>query len=182
MAEKLMPASELSEQISTAGKEASGTGNMKFMMNGAVTIGTLDGANVEMHEQVGDENIFLFGLRAHEVVIKKEKGYAPYEYYMRNQDLKAVIDRMNLGFRDGVSYSDLANRLLFGAGSPADEYMLMADFESYRLAQDKAIQTYQDPTAWNRMALVNIAKSGIFAADRSIRDYANNIWHVPTKL
>ena len=181
MAEKLMPASELSEQISTAGKEASGTGNMKFMMNGAVTIGTLDGANVEMHEQVGDENIFLFGLTANEVVEKKEKGYAPYEYYMRNQDLKAVVDRLSAGFRDGVSYGDLANRLLFGAGSPADEYMLLADFESYRLAQERAGRTYQDQTAWNRMALVNIAKSGIFAADRSIRDYANNIWHVPTK-
>ena len=181
LAEKLIPASELSEQISTAGKEASGTGNMKFMMNGAVTIGTLDGANVEMHQQVGDENIFLFGLTASDVVEKKEKGYAPYEYYMRNQDLKLVIDRLNQGFRDGVSYSDLANRLLFGAGSPADEYMLLADFESYRLAQDRAAATYADRTKWNQMALVNIAKSGIFASDRSIRDYANNIWHVPTR-
>ena len=181
LAEKLIPASELSEQISTAGKEASGTGNMKFMMNGAVTIGTLDGANVEMHQQVGDENIFLFGLTASDVVEKKEKGYAPYEYYMRNQDLKLIIDRLNQGFRDGVSYSDLANRLLFGAGSPADEYMLLADFESYRLAQARAAATYADRTKWNQMALVNIAKSGIFASDRSIRDYANNIWHVPTR-
>ena len=100
---------------------------------------------------------------------------------MRNQDLKLVIDRLNQGFRDGVSYSDLANRLLFGAGSPADEYMLLADFESYRLAQARAAATYADRTKWNQMALVNIAKSGIFASDRSIRDYANNIWHVPTR-
>ena len=181
LAEKLMPASELSEQISTAGKEASGTGNMKFMMNGALTIGTLDGANVEMHQQVGDENIFLFGLTADEVREKKQKGYAPYEYYMRNLDLKAVLDMLNAGFKDGVSYSDLANRLLFGAGCPADESMLLAEFESYRLAQERAARTYQDPKAWNRMALVNIAKSGVFAADRSIRDYAENIWHVPCK-
>ena len=182
LAEKLMPASELSEQISTAGKEASGTGNMKFMMNGALTIGTLDGANVEMHQQVGDENIFLFGLTANDVVEKKEKGYAPYEYYMRNQDLHTVVDRLTTGFKDGVGYGELANRLLFSAGSPADEYMLLADFESYRLAQARAASTYQDKETWNRMALVNIAKSGIFAADRSIRDYANNIWHVPTRI
>ncbi len=181
LAEKLMPASELSEQISTAGKEASGTGNMKFMMNGALTIGTLDGANVEMHQQVGDENIFLFGLNANEVQDMKRKGYAPYEYYMHNQDLKMVLDRLNAGFRDGVSYGDLTNRLLFGAGSPADEYMLLADFDSYRVAQERAARTYQDPAQWNRMALVNIAKSSIFAADRAIQDYAGNIWHVDTK-
>ena len=181
LAEKLMPASELSEQISTAGKEASGTGNMKFMMNGALTIGTLDGANVEMHQQVGDENIFLFGLNANEVQEMKRKGYAPYEYYMHNQDLKMVLDRLNAGFRDGVSYGDLTNRLLFGAGSPADEYMLLADFDSYRVAQERAARTYRDPAQWNRMALVNIAKSGIFAADRAIRDYAENIWHVDAK-
>ncbi len=181
LAEKLMPASELSEQISTAGKEASGTGNMKFMMNGALTIGTLDGANVEMHQQVGDENIFLFGLNADEVQDMKRKGYAPYEYYMHNHDLKMVLDRLNTGFRDGISYGDLTNRLLFGAGSPADEYMLLADFDSYRVAQERAQRTYQDPVKWNQMALVNIAKSGIFAADRAIRDYAENIWHVDTR-
>ena len=182
LAEKLMPASELSEQISTAGKEASGTGNMKFMMNGSLTIGTLDGANVEMHQQVGDENIFLFGLKAHEVAEKKSKGYRAYEYYMRDGLLKAVLDQITQGFGDGVSYSDIANRLLFGAnGGMADEYMLLADFESYREAHERAGRTYLDPKQWNKMALINIAKSGIFAADRSIRDYARDIWKVPAK-
>ncbi|WP_130848553.1 glycogen/starch/alpha-glucan family phosphorylase [Intestinimonas timonensis] len=182
LAEKLMPASELSEQISTAGKEASGTGNMKFMMNGALTIGTLDGANVEMHQQVGDENIFLFGLKAHEVAEKKSKGYRAYEYYMRDGLLKAVLDQITQGFGDGVSFSDIANRLLFGAnGGMADEYMLLADFQSYREAHERAGRTYLDPKQWNKMALINIAKSGIFAADRSIRDYARDIWKVPAK-
>ena len=182
LAEKLMPASELSEQISTAGKEASGTGNMKFMMNGALTIGTLDGANVEMHQQVGDENIFLFGLKAHEVSEKKSKGYRAYEYYMRDGLLKSVLDQITQGFGDGVSYSDITNRLLFGAnGGMADEYMLLADFESYREAHERAGRTYLDPKQWNKMALINIAKSGIFAADRSIRDYARDIWKVPAK-
>ncbi len=181
LAEKLMPASELSEQISTAGKEASGTGNMKFMMNGALTIGTLDGANVEMHQQVGDENIFLFGLKADEVAEKKARGYRSYEYYMQDAALKAVIDQIARGFDDGVAYTDLTNRLLFGNGAPADEYMLLADFASYRDAQARAGQAYLDPKDWSRMALINIARSGIFAADRSIRDYARDIWHVPVK-
>ena len=139
LAEKLMPASELSEQISTAGKEASGTGNMKFMMNGALTIGTLDGANVEMHERLGDENMFLFGLTAPEVAEMKQKGYHPHEYYMRSAELKAVIDRLTQGFGDGVGYGELTNRLLFGSGGSApDEYMLLADFESYNAAHQRA--------------------------------------------
>ena len=177
LAEKLMPASELSEQISTAGKEASGTGNMKFMMNGALTIGTLDGANVEMHQQVGDENIFLFGLTADEVTEKKRQGYQAYEYYNSDPALRAVLDQIAKGFDDGVPYDQITNRLLFGG----DEYMLLADFESYRQAQAQAGQTYQDRKLWNQMALTNIARSGIFAADRSIRDYARDIWHVPTR-
>ncbi len=177
LAEKLMPASELSEQISTAGKEASGTGNMKFMMNGALTIGTLDGANVEMHQQVGDDNIFLFGLTADEVSEKKRQGYQAYEYYNSNPALRDVLDRIAHGFDDGVAYDQITNRLLFGG----DEYMLLADFESYRKAQERAGCTYLDRTVWNQMALTNIARSGIFAADRSIRDYARDIWHVPTR-
>ena len=182
LAEKLMPASELSEQISTAGKEASGTGNMKFMMNGALTIGTLDGANVEMHQQVGDENIFLFGLTAEEVVERKRQGYRPLDLYQHNPALKRVIDQISGGFADGVSYSDLTNRLLFGAGgSPADEYMLLADFDSYCQAHQRALATYADRQQWNQMSLINIARSGIFAADRSVSDYAKNIWHVPTR-
>ena len=182
LAEKLMPASELSEQISTAGKEASGTGNMKFMMNGALTIGTLDGANVEMHQQLGDENIFLFGLTAEEVNERKRQGYRPLDLYQHNPALKRVIDQIAAGFRDGVSYQTLTNRLLFGAGgSMADEYMLLADFDSYCDAHRRSLEAYADRKRWNQMSLINIARSGIFAADRSIRDYARDIWHVPTR-
>ena len=183
LAEKLMPASELSEQISTAGKEASGTGNMKFMMNGALTIGTLDGANVEMHQRLGDENMFLFGLTAPEVAELKRGGYRSYEYYVQNNSLKNVIDRFAQGFDDGVAYNELTDRLLFGSGaSSPDEYLLLADFESYKAAHQRAGVTYKDPALWNRMSLTNIARSGIFAADRSIRDYAKDIWNVPTRL
>ena len=181
MAEKLMPASELSEQISTAGKEASGTGNMKFMMNGALTIGTLDGANVEMHQQLGDENIFLFGLTADQVVDLRRRGYRSMDYYYQNQELKRVIDAISYGF-NGVGYSDLTNRLLYGAGgSSADEYLLLADFDSYCKAHQRSLATYANKEQWNRMSLINIARSGIFAADRSITDYARDIWKVPTR-
>ena len=183
LAEKLMPASEISEQISTAGKEASGTGNMKFMMNGALTIGTLDGADVEMHQQLGDENIFLFGLTADQVVQLKNQGYIPANYYNSNPAIKRVLDQIRAGFGDGVDYNDIADRLLVGAGgNPADEYLLLADFDSYCQAHCRAIETYADRKLWNQMSLINIARSGIFAADRSIRDYASDIWHVPTRL
>ena len=181
LAEKLMPASELSEQISTAGKEASGTGNMKFMMNGALTVGTLDGANVEMHEVLGDENMFLFGLKTDEVKEMRNSGYNPYRLYSRDPALHRVLDQISNGFSDGVRYDDLVERLLFGSGSPADEYMLLADFASYCAAERRMVETYGDRETWNRMSLHNIARSGIFAADRSIADYADTIWHVPYK-
>ena len=182
LAEKLMPASELSEQISTAGKEASGTGNMKFMMNGALTIGTLDGANVEMHQRVGDENIFLFGLTADQVAERKRQGYRSLDYYQQNQALKRVIDQIAAGFSDHTTYVNLTNRLLFGSGgSMADEYMLFVDFDSYCAAHRRALETYADQQRWNQMSLINIARSGIFAADRSVSEYAKNIWHVPTR-
>jgi starch phosphorylase len=182
LAEKLMPASELSEQISTAGKEASGTGNMKFMMNGALTIGTLDGANVEMHQQLGDENIFLFGLTADEVTQRKRNGYRPLDIYHQNPALKRVLDQISAGFNDGVPYTDLTNRLLYGVnGSAADDYMLLADFDSYCAAHQRALAAYADRRHWNQMSLINIARSGIFAADRSITDYAKDIWHVPVR-
>ena len=181
LAEKLMPASELSEQISLAGKEASGTGNMKFMMNGALTIGTMDGANVEMHEQVGDDNIFIFGLTARGVAKLHEKGYYASDYYMNDPDLKWIMKQFNDGFADGQSYNDLARRLISGDGCPADEYMLLADFESYKFAHQKVGEVYQDPKRWNRMSLINVARSGVFAADRSIRDYASTIWNVPCR-
>ena len=178
MAEMLMPASEVSQQISTAGKEASGTGNMKFMMNGAVTIGTLDGANVEMHEVLGDENMFLFGLRAEEAAALS-RHYDPELLYERDPVLRRVLDAIRTGFKDGVSYEDIYRRLLFGGDSPADQYLLLADFVSYCDAGRRMIKTYGDRKRWNEISLHNIARSGIFAADRSIRDYAEEIWHVP---
>jgi starch phosphorylase len=182
LAERLMPASEVSEQISTAGKEASGTSNMKFMMNGALTVGTLDGANVEMHEVLGDENMFLFGLHADEVVRLRQSGYLPQRIYAKNETLRRAMDAMRVGFRDGVAYDDLYTRLLTGSGgSPADEYFLLADFDAYCAAEARMVQTYGDRTAWNRMSLHNIARSGIFAADRSVAEYADQIWHVPHK-
>ena len=181
LAERLMPASEISEQISTAGKEASGTGNMKFMMNGALTIGTLDGANVEMHQVLGDENIFLFGLKADEVEEMKRRGYHPYDYYMQNPQLKAVVDQLAKGFDDHVSYASLVQLLLNGDGGPADQYFILADAASYREAHLRAVQAYQDPKHWNQMSLINIARSGIFAADRSVSEYAENIWNVKHK-
>ena len=177
-----MPASEVSQQISTAGKEASGTGNMKFMMNGALTIGTLDGANVEMHEVLGDENMFLFGLRAEEVEQLKREGYVSQRYYHQDPHLHRCLDTLRTGFRDGISYEDLFQRLLFGAGgSSADEYLLLADYAAYCEAEKRAVQVYADKTAWNRMSLHNIARSGIFAADRAVAEYADLIWHVPHK-
>ena len=176
LAEMLMPASEVSQQISTAGKEASGTGNMKFMMNGALTVGTLDGANVEMHERLGDENMFLFGLHADEVVRLKREGYAPQKLYARDENLRAVIDKLKAGFSDGVSYDDLASRLLMN-----DEYMLLQDFASYCAAEQRMADTYARSEEWNRMSLINIARSGIFAADRAVAQYADTIWHVPHK-
>ena len=180
LAEHLMPASEVSQQISTAGKEASGTGNMKFMMNGALTVGTLDGANVEMHRLLGDENMFLFGLRADEVVERKASGYVPQRYYSRDPVLARCLDALRKGFRDGVSYEDLYQRLLMGSGgSPADEYLLLADYASYCAAEQRMVETYEDPARWNRMSLLNIARSGDFAADRAVREYADNIWRVP---
>ena len=180
MAEMLMPASEVSQQISTAGKEASGTGNMKFMMNGALTLGTLDGANVEMHQVLGDENMFLFGLTADEAA-RLRQSYDPYLLYTRDPVLHRVLDQLKTGFRDGVSYEDLYQRLLYGADCPADQYLLLADFASYCAASHRVVDTYADREKWNRMSLHNIARSGIFSADRSIADYADTIWHVPYK-
>ncbi len=173
MAETLMPAAQVSEQISTAGKEASGTGNMKLMMNGAITIGTLDGANVEMHERLGDENMFLFGLRT-EQVEELRSHYDPRSYYESDPITRAVLDRFNYGLSDGKSYSDVTGGLLFGG----DPYMLLADFADYRRAHDELYRLLADPRASARVSLVNIAESGFFAADRAIQEYARDIWHV----
>lgn len=177
MAERLMPASEVSEQISLAGKEASGTGNMKFMINGALTVGTLDGANVEMSEAVGSDNIFIFGLRAEEVDELWTKGYNSSRYYNTDEGLRRIIETLIRGF-NGESFSDMANYLL--TGSPvADPYMCMADYESYRQTQQKIKSLYaEDPARWAKMSLNNIAAAGIFSADRSIKEYADNIWNL----
>ena len=175
MSESLMPASEISEQISLAGKEASGTGNMKFMINGALTVGTLDGANVEIAEHVGEENIFIFGLKAEEVKEIWRNGYNSSAYYNRNPALKKVIEALNSGF-NGESFAEISNYLL--RSSPvADPYMCLADFESYCKTQEAVSALYRtNKAAWNKKSLMNIAAAGFFSADRAVRDYAENIW------
>ncbi len=172
VAEKLMPAAQVSEQISTAGKEASGTGNMKLMMNGAITIGTLDGANVEMHELLGDENMVLFGLRAEEIDVLKNRGYDPLAIYNHSDRIRTVLNRMSLGFRNGESFSDLVSKLVYGG----DEFMLLADFESYTAAHGKLYDLMADTQRRAAVSLRNIARSGVFAADRAVSEYAKNIW------
>lgn len=176
LAEHLMPASEVSEQISLAGKEASGTGNMKFMINGALTIGTLDGANVEIAERVGNDNIFIFGHTAEEVDELWKKGYASSYYYNRSDILKRTVDSLQNGF-NGRSFSDIANYLLY-SNRVSDPFMCLADFDFYADAHRKMREAYEDRERWNRMALVNIAKAGYFSSDRSIKEYADNIWHI----
>ena len=177
MSEKLMPATEISEQISLAGKEASGTGNMKFMINGALTVGTLDGANVEMAQCVGDDNIFIFGLKSDEVDDIWRSGYSSSRYYNDSPRLRRIIESLIIGF-NGQSFSDMANYLL--TGSPvADPYMCMADFTAYSMTQHKVSELYvNDKMKWNQMSLRNIAAAGYFSADRSIGEYANNIWNI----
>ena len=176
LAELLMPAADISEQISLAGTEASGTGNMKLMMNGAITLGTLDGANVEIHQAVGDDNIFLFGMRTPEVEVRKA-GYDPRSLYMQNPDIHRAIDVMYQGF-GGRQYAEVAGSL-----TTRDPYMVLADFEDYRRAQALSGETYKDTEKWAKMALMNTAGSGVFASDRSIRDYSDRIWHCrPVKM
>jgi len=174
--QRVYPAADLSEQISTAGKEASGTGNMKFAMNGALTIGTLDGANIEICEEVGEENFFLFGLRADEVSDLKAAGYRPRQYYEDNPQLKAVIDLITSGFfADGDSglFKPLVDSLL-----NQDPYMLLADYQSYVDCQEKISQIYRDQDQWTRMSILNVARMGKFSSDRSIREYCEKIWHI----
>ncbi len=177
LAEIIIPAADISEQISVAGKEASGTGNMKLMINGAVTIGTLDGANVEIHEQVGDENMFLFGLHADEVEDLWRRGYDPMEYVSCNPDLKAVIDLLMNGI-GGERFDDILYALLRGGYGPADAYLSMADFADYVRAQNDVSAAYGDRIGFAKKSLVNIAKAGIFSADRAVKEYADNIWYL----
>ena len=175
-AEILMPASDISEQISLAGKEASGTGCMKFMINGALTLGTLDGANVEMKAAVGDDNIYIFGLNAKEVEDLWRSGYVSAKYYMASPRLRATIDRISEGF-NGRNFANIATYLTTTNGV-ADPYMCLADYESYKNTFDRMIADYSDRDAWLKKSLMNIANAGYFSADRSIREYAENIWHI----
>ncbi len=176
LGQKIYPCADLSEQISTAGKEASGTGNMKFSMNGALTIGTLDGANIEIREEAGEENFFLFGLTAHEVADLKQQGYRPWEYYEQNAELKQVIDRIASGF---FSYGDrnlfkpLVDSLMY-----SDPYMLFADYQSYVDCQDRVDRAYEDQEHWTKMSIFNSIRMGKFSSDRTIREYCKEIWDV----
>ena len=171
LAELLMPAADISEQISLAGTEASGTGNMKLMMNGAVTLGTLDGANVEICEQVGRDNIFLFGMTAGEVEALKQQGYRPRDLYNANPHIHRAVDAMFAGF-GGRTYGEIAGSL-----TGNDPYMVLADFEDYCRAQRLSGEVYRDRDKWAAMALTNTACSGVFASDRAIAEYADSIWH-----
>ncbi len=173
LAEIIIPAADISEQISVAGKEASGTGNMKLMINGAVTIGTLDGANVEIHEQVGDDNIVLFGMKAHEVDELWQRGYDPNEFL--TDDLREVLDMLTSGIL-GQRFDDLVDSLLTKRFGVADPYMTIADFEDYARAQRLVSKLYLDQKKFAHMSLVNIAKAGIFSSDRAVKEYAEKIW------
>ena len=170
-AEKIIPAANISEQISIAGKEASGTGNMKLMMNGAITLGTDDGANVEIHDAVSDDNIIIFGMKTPEVLRLRKSGYSPISYYNNNPQLREAIDFIGKTLEKGA-FSDVANTF-----KTVDHYMALADFSDYCAAHKKADALYGDSERWNRMSLINIAYSGRFAADRSIADYARDIWN-----
>ena len=171
LAELLMPAADISEQISLAGTEASGTSNMKLMVNGAVTLGTLDGANVEIREAVGDENMLLFGMTAAQAAELKNAGYRPRDFADKDPAIGRALQSLDAGFC-GVDFHDLVDSLL-----NSDPYMVLADYASYEKARARSSLLYSDPAVWQRMCLVNIAKAGRFAADRAIRQYADNIWH-----
>lgn len=172
LSELLTPACDVSEQISLAGTEASGTGNMKLMLGGAITLGTYDGANVEIHEQVGDENIVIFGMRTEEVNAMRQRGYAPGEYYQKDPLIRDLIDTLYAGI-SGNKFPEIADSL-----KNTDPYMVLADFRAYLEAQEKIQQLYRQPDVWNRMSLMNIAGSGVFCADRAVEEYAQRIWRL----
>src|SRR5207302_3856491 len=176
LAERVFPASDLSEQISTAGKEASGTGNMKFALNGALTIGTLDGANVEIREQVGADNFFLFGLTAPEVQALKASGYRPWDYSEGNERLHEVLDQIHSGFFSPDNrdlFKPLVQSLLCH-----DEFLVLADYQAYIDCQDRAGRAYLDVERWTKMSILNAARIGYFSSDRAIREYCEEIWKV----
>uniref|UniRef100_A0A671WEC6 Alpha-1,4 glucan phosphorylase n=1 Tax=Sparus aurata TaxID=8175 RepID=A0A671WEC6_SPAAU len=181
LAEKVIPATDLSEQISTAGTEASGTGNMKFMLNGALTIGTMDGANVEMAEEAGEENLFIFGMRVEDVAEMDKKGYDAMSYYKKLPELKQVMDQITSGFfspKNPDLFKDITDMLF-----KHDRFKVFADFEDYMKCQEKVSQLYQDPKEWTKMVIKNIAATGKFSSDRTITEYATEVWGVePTDL
>ena len=170
----IYPAADLSEQISTAGKEASGTGNMKFALNGTLTIGTLDGANIEIREEVGSDNFFLFGLTAEQVYELKAKGYNPKQVYDSDPELREAVDRISSGYFSGGDknlFKPLVDSLLYG-----DPYLLFADYRSYVEVQEQVSLAYEDPAKWTRMSILNVARMGKFSSDRSIKEYCDKIW------
>jgi len=176
-AEKIIPAADLSEQISTAGMEASGTGNMKMALNGALTIGTLDGANVEIMEAVGRDNIFIFGLTADEVSGLRGAGYDPRQYYRNDGELREVLDMIGSGFfspRDPQMFTPIVNALL----DQGDYYMVLADFRPYVMAQQEVSRVFQNPAEWARRSILNVAQMGNFSSDRAVLEYASRIWSV----
>jgi starch phosphorylase len=177
LAERVIPAADLSEQISLAGKEASGTGNMKFALNGALTIGTDDGANVEIRELVGDENFFLFGMSEPEVEALWARGYKPAEFYQADDNLRRALDLIASGVfskGDRTTFEPIVSNLLYD-----DRFMVLADYSSYIAEQAKVDAAYADSDAWNRAAILNVARTGFFSSDRSMRDYIERIWHTP---
>jgi starch phosphorylase len=176
-AEKIIPACDLSEQISTAGTEASGTGNMKFALNGALTIGTLDGANVEMREEVGEENFFIFGKTAEEVAALRSKGYDPREAYQSNAELRQALDMIGSGYFSPDAperFRPVVDALI----AHGDHYLLCADYESYIACQERVDALFREPEEWSRRAILNVAGMGKFSSDRTIREYAERIWGV----
>ena len=177
LAEKIIPAADLSQQISTAGMEASGTGNMKFALNGALTIGTLDGANIEIKDAVGDDNIFIFGLTVDEIATTRAAGYNPYHIYESNTELKRVIDQIAEG-RFCPHEPHLFQPIVRSLLNDGDPYMIMADFNAYLACQDRVNTTYHNPALWTRMSILNTARVGRFSSDRTIGEYAEEIWNV----
>jgi starch phosphorylase len=181
LAQDIIPAADLSEQISTAGMEASGTGNMKLALNGALTIGTLDGANIEIRDAVGPDNFFLFGLSAEEVARQRRDGYAPRRAYEADAELRETLDLIASGFfsdGDRELFRPLVQSLL-----TSDNYMLLADYRSYVDCQDRVSKTYRDARQWTRMSILNTSRVGAFSSDRSIREYCRDVWQVePIKI
>ena len=177
LAEKLIPAADISEQISTAGKEASGTGNMKFMLNGALTVGTMDGANVEIYEEVGKDNIFIFGLSAQETArMYADHSYNPWTVYEYDNRIKRIMNSLVDG-TFAPEYPDIF-RDIYNSIIGRDEYFVLEDFASYVDIQEKVSQAYKDKDNWAKMAVINTAKSGKFSSDRTIREYASEIWNI----